>query len=286
MISASKYQAYGNDFLILVDGPSAPDRQADLSRGLCDPHFGVGADGCVYLEPHESKSVRFRIFNQDGSEAGMSGNGVRCAAAFLHHKRIVTSTEIHFDTAAGRRTLSLLQSRYPVWEYRAAMGPPRFRPSEIPMRVDGVPNPPRVIDHQLRVADRSVSVTALSVGNPQCVVFLEEPVTDEDFAVLGPGLSTHPDFPEGTNVSFVEVLDRSRVRARIWERGVGPTHSSGTGCCGAAVAALVKGRVMNPVRVQTETGTQLVDWTEGTEIFLTGEARFIADVRFEWEASQ
>lgn len=284
MISASKYHAYGNDFLILLGETLERGRKSEVSRAICDLHFGVGADGCVFLEPREAAPVLFRIFNQDGSEAGMSGNGIRCAAAFLHHKGIVAAEEVHFDTAAGPRFLRLIESGYPVCTYRAAMGKAQFRPSAIPMRVD--PGRDRVQDYELRVGDRVVSVTALSVGNPQCVVLVDEPVADEDFATLGLGLARHPDFPEGTNVSFVEVLDRSLIRARIWERGVGPTHSSGTGCCGAAVAALLQGRVEGQIRVRTETGTQLVEWKEGEEIFLTGQASFIADVRFEWAASR
>ncbi len=279
MIDASKYHAYGNDFLVLLGEALEAGRESELSRAICDPHFGVGADGCVFLEPRDEAPVRFRIFNRDGSEAGMSGNGLRCAAAFLHHKGIASTDEVHFDTAVGPRSLRLVDPGYPVWTYRAAMGKPQFRPSAIPMRVD--PERDRVVDYTLRVGGRPVSVTALSVGNPQCVVFTEEPVSDEDFATLGLGLATHPNFPEGTNVSFVEVLDRSLIHARIWERGVGPTHSSGTGCCGAAVAALMGGRVERRLRVRTETGTQLVEWEDGEEIFLTGEARFIADVRFE-----
>lgn len=144
----------------------------------------------------------------------------------------------------------------------------------------------RVLDYPLQVGERTVAVNAVWVGNPQCVVFPEGPLGDGDFEILGRGLATHPDFPEGTNVSFVEVLNRSAVRARIWERGVGPTHSSGTGCCGAAVAALVRGCVDSPVRVETETGSQEVQWTAGGEIFLTGQAAFIAEIRFEWQEPQ
>ncbi len=282
VIGASKYHAYGNDFLIVARGPATSEPRTELARAICDPHFGVGADGCVFVEAPSGVPgpVAFRIFNQDGSEAEMSGNGLRCAAAYLHHHELVPGDEIVFETAIGRRSLKRLEARYPVWSYRAAMGPARFSSEDVPMRL---PSPrDRVIDYALQVGDLSVSVTALSVGNPQCVVFLEVPLGDRDFATLGRGLAGHSVFPEGTNVSFVRIIDRSRIRVRIWERGVGPTHSSGTGCSGAAVAALVRGVVANPVRVETETGTQLVEWRDGEEISLTGEASFIADLRFEW----
>ena len=280
MLRASKYHSYGNDFLIVLEFEVDESQRGTLSRAICDAHFGVGADGCVFLSLAEGGPVDFRIFNRDGSEAGMSGNGIRCAAAFLSHKGIRLADRIDFDTAAGRRSLERLSSKAPCWTFRADMGRPRFRPSEIPMRVDE--DRDDVFDYRLVVAGRPVTIAALSVGNPQCVVFTDTGLSDEEFTALGSGLSTHDAFPEQTNVSFVEVIGRSAVRARIWERGVGPTHSSGTGCSGAAVAALAKGLVSGPIEVRTETGAQRVEWQEGGEIFLTGETVFIADVEFEW----
>jgi len=278
VIFASKYQAYGNDFLIVAADQLSESDYSGLARAICDPHFGVGADGCVFLEVPSSGSFGFRIFNRDGSEAGMSGNGARCAAAYLAHRRLAPSGRIELRTAAGERWFELIRGGEPVWFFRSSMGMPGFRAFEIPFA--GIEADKIAGNVAIRVGDREVSIHALSVGNPQCVVFCEDLPDDETFRGLGGGLSGHPLFPEGTNVSFARVVGPDRLEIRIWERGVGPTFSSGTGCCGAAVAALVAGRVESPVLVETATGTQTVEWRPGEPIHLTGEARFVADIHY------
>jgi diaminopimelate epimerase len=276
MIFASKYHAYGNDFLVL--GADQADDPADLARAICDPHFGVGADGCVLLEVGISPPYRARIFNCDGSEAEMSGNGIRCAAAWLHHRRLAPGSRVEFLTLAGKRSCELISAQEPRWLYRSEMGEPAFEAEKIPF-ADAPPGT-RVCGWTLKVAGWMVPVTLVSMGNPQCVVFVDELPGDEEFRLLGSGLSTHPAFPAGTNVSFVRVDGPRAISIRIWERGVGPTFSSGTGCCGAAVAALNEQRVESPVEVRTPTGTQQVEWVPGQPVYLTGEACFIADVHW------
>ncbi|MEE8348582.1 MAG: diaminopimelate epimerase, partial [Acidobacteriota bacterium] len=158
---------------------------------------------------------------------------------------------------------------------------PVFEPAAIPFLVpDPVPNSQ---GYSLDVAGEEVSIVPLSVGNPQCVVFREPLPQGEEFQRLGGGLESHPDFPERTNVSFVQVEGSNQLKIRLWERGVGPTHSSGTGSCGAAVAAIRAGKVHSPVQVKTETGSQQVEWDGETEIFLTGDVRYIAEINYYWE---
>jgi len=280
LIFASKYQAYGNDYLVLGSDQVPEKSWPRLTRDICTPHFGVGADGCVYLKIDPEGPVGFRIFNPDGSEAGMSGNGSRCAAAFLHHKRVVPAPSVELSTRMGPRTLVQVDSGDGAWRYRASMGEPSFSASGIPFLADSAGNLVRSLP--LEVAGRTVAIDALSVGNPQCVLIRDVLPGDVEYRELGPALSAHPRFPEGTNVSFVRVLDRGTIEIRIWERGVGPTHSSGTGCCGAAVAALRAGLVDSPVEVMTGTGMQTVEWRPGTEIYLSGEVRFVADVHYFW----
>jgi diaminopimelate epimerase len=275
MLFASKYQAYGNDFLILGADQCGED-PAGLVKRICDPHFGVGADGCIFVEIPPEGPFPARIFNRDGSEAGMSGNGIRCAAAWLHHRNLCPGPEAEFRTASGIKRYRLISGAPPVWTYRSAMGVPAFEASRIPFQ-DAVPEA-RITGRTLRVDGWVVPITALSVGNPQCVVFVDNLPGEDEFRSMGSGLSLHPAFPEGTNVSFVRVDGPSAISIRIWERGVGPTWSSGTGCCGAAVAALSEGRVTSPVEVRTPTGRQLVEWEPGGEVFLTGEATFVADL--------
>lgn len=277
MIFASKYHAYGNDFLILGADQISAD-PATLVRKLCDPHFGVGADGCVLVEIPATGPFPVRIFNRDGSEAGMSGNGVRCAAAWLHHRRVVATPAVEFSTRSGRKRYELVSGQAPAWVYRSAMGEPEFAAGEVPF-TDAAPEA-RVSGQTLKVAGWVVPVSLVSMGNPQCVVFVDELPGDEEFRLLGSGLATHPGFPEGTNVSFVRVDGPHEVSVRIWERGVGPTLSSGTGCCGAAVVAVAEERVGSPVQVRTATGTQQVEWRPEAPVHLTGEACFIADIHY------
>ncbi len=280
LIFASKYEAYGNDYLVLGSDQVCETSWPGLTRDICTAHFGVGADGCVFLTIASEGPAGFRILNPDGSEAGMSGNGSRCAAAFLHHKKIVTSPAVELSTRMGPRTLVRVESGDGVWQYRASMGEPAFAASGIPFLANSAETLVRKMP--LELGGRTVTIDALSVGNPQCVLIRETLPGDAEYQELGPALSTHPRFPEGTNVSFVRVLDRRKIQIRIWERGVGPTHSSGTGCCGAAVAALRAGLVDSPVEVMTGTGAQTVEWTPGAEIHLSGDVRFVADVHYHW----
>ena len=280
LIFASKYQAYGNDYLVLGSDQVPESDWPRLTRDICEAHFGVGGDGCVFLSIPSEGPVCFRIFNPDGSEAGMSGNGSRCAVAFLHHKRVVTSPEVDLSTRKGLRTFSRVAEGAGFWRYRAAMGSPEFAAAEIPFL--GVSPDSSVEGFVLEVAGWRTAICALSVGNPQCVVIGEALPPDAEFQDLGPALATHPMFPEGTNVSFVRVLSDRKIEIRIWERGVGPTHSSGTGCCGAAVAALRAGLASSPLEVMTLTGSQIVEWSPGGEIYLTGEVRFVADIHYQW----
>jgi diaminopimelate epimerase len=281
MITASKYHGDGNDFLVVAPAQVQEDDYSALAQAICDHHFGVGADGCVYVGEISKAHVSLRIFNRDGSEAGMSGNGFRCGCAFLHQRSLVDQTEVTLMTASGMKCYALLRQGEGSWTYQSRMGPPDFEPSAIPFCA-----PDDVQDIQgyfLDVGGEQVSIAALSVGNPQCVVFVEELPEEEDFRRLGRGLERHPDFPERTNVSFVQVVGSKQLKIRLWERGVGPTHSSGTGSCGAAVAAIRAGKVQSPVQVSTETGSQLVEWENETEILLTGDVRFIAEIEFLWE---
>jgi diaminopimelate epimerase len=280
MVPGSKLHAYGNDFLVIDSRHIPESQQAGFSQKACNSHFGVGADGCVILKKISSQHFIAKIFNLDGSEAGMSGNGLRCAAAFLHRRRLTDSAQLRFQTASGAKSYHLLESRPPVWTYLSDIGVPSFKPAKIPI------DPSlgsRVGDqYELSIGASTVAVFPLSVGNPQCVVFCPELPERAEFAEVGGALERHAFFPSRTNVSFVHVLGPCEIEIRIWERGVGPTHSSGTGSSGAAVAALMAAKVTSPVEVRTETGTQVVEWEPGGPVKLTGEAEFIADFDFHW----
>lgn len=280
MIAASKFQSYGNDYLVIRESDLTRRSAAPLTRAICRRHFGIGGDGCAFVEPVKDDRFRIRIFNPDGSEAAMSGNGCRCAGAFVHHQGLSRKADLSLETLSGVKIHHLLDRDESSWRYRSSLGPPSFVPEEIPIRLEEEST--RVVDHSLLVGSAPVTLTALSVGNPQCVVFVSTLPEDAEFRRLGSALEVHPAFPERTNVSFVRVTGTRSLQARIWERGVGPTHSSGTGCSGAAVAAIQTGRVGSPARVGTETGEQEVEWRPGGEVHLTGRVEFVGDVRYRW----
>ena len=284
MIPVRKFHSYGNDFIVVESHWLPTGEYGEFSKAICTPHFGVGADGCVILEKVSSQEFRLRIFNRDGSEAGMSGNGARCAAACVHQSNSAESGEVIFQTISGEKTYRLLKSIPPVWQYVSSLGLPSFEPEDIPIELSQGHR--TSVNWELTAANRKLSVFPVSVGNPQCVVFVDQLPESPDFEEMGRELECHSFFPERTNVSFVQVLGERRIAIKIWERGVGPTHSSGTGSSGAGIAAIHSGIVSSPVQVSTETGTQLVEWAPSGQVLLTGEARFVAEISFYWEGRQ
>jgi diaminopimelate epimerase len=258
-ISVVKGHAYGNDFLLVPESEVEGHNLERLSQAICHRHTGVGADGLM-LYAYDGEHVRMRLFNADGSASEVSGNGVRCLAALVVRDKPATS-QVTIDTPAGPKVLDLVARSGDTLTFRASMGQPR----DI-----------RVLN--LDAAGEKVRVIALSVGNPQCVV-LDDLPEPERFQRLGPALEHHPQFPNRTNVSFVRMEAPGRIRILIWERGVGPTSASGTGACGAAVAAAAHGGASREIDVISAGGTQHVEWRE-EGIYLTGWARLVFEGRY------
>ena len=256
-----KAHAFGNDFLLVreQDLPPGADREA-LARRLCERHRGVGADGVIFFT-EDRDGVRMHLLNADGSFSEVSGNGVRCLAAWQAESRDLRPGEtVTIMTDAGEKALELLARDRQQLTFRAAMG----QPEDLQRRtidVDGVP----------------VDAVTLRVGNPQCVVLGD--VTVERLHGLAAKLAVHPVFPAGSNVELAEVEASNRVRILIWERGVGPTEASGTGACAAAVAAMAYGGAARDVQVVAPGGAQRVEWTEAG-IFLTGWAEVLFEARW------
>lgn len=262
MLPFTKAHAYGNDFLYV---PQHAVEGADLfalARRLCAPHTGLSADGLIVYGWTPDGAV-MRLVNADGSPAEISGNGLRGLAALVVRHRgtpaqVVPGAEVTIRTDAGDRVLTLVDRRDPRFTFRAAMG----EPADV-RRTD------------IDAAGIRLTVSVFSIGNPQCVVL--GPLPDDGmFAKLGPALERHPVFPHGTNVEFAQIESPDRVRIRIWERGVGPTSSSGTGACAAAVAAIAHGGASHQVEVVAPGGSQVVEWT-AAGVFLTGWVEILAD---------
>ena len=221
----TKMHGAGNDYVYVNLFEERVEDPARLAREMSHRHFGVGADGLILIEPSKVADLGMRIFNADGSEAEMCGNGIRCVAKYAYDHRLCRKDEMTIETKAGLRTVRLVIKNGLAAGATVNMGRPRLRRSEIPM---AGPDTERVIDEPLPVGDRVLRVTCVSMGNPHCVIPVEN-LEDLDWRALGPKIETHKAFRQRTNVHFVEVLSPREVRMATWERGSGPTPACGTG---------------------------------------------------------
>jgi len=255
-IAFAKYSACGNDFLI-VDGTDGKGELAELSRRLCDRHNGIGADGVEWLFSDQHSDISARLYNADGSEAEVSGNGTRCVAAELSCR--TGKTEIAIRTGAGVKVCRLVRRLGATFEFEAAMGQPE-------------------VEASLSIETMWVRAvgTRVSTGNPHFVMFVDRfPPDWQSKAAL---IQTQPQFPQGTNVEYVVVRGPNEIEIRLFERGVGETQSSGTGSCASAAAAIAAKKVTSPVKVVAPGGSQTVRWDE--QIYLTGPASLICRGEF------
>jgi diaminopimelate epimerase len=257
-----KAHALGNDFLLMdAYDISVIADPFDFARRVCDRHRGIGADGLITYQIDEQDTISMQLFNADGSFSEVSGNGVRCLAAWIAKSRsFELGRSVAIETDAGMKILELLDVAHGRYTFRAAMGPPE-QIQRVPIAVHG----------------QTVDAITLRVGNPQCVVLGE--VSEERLHTIAAGLAVHPHFPQGTNVELATVDAPNRVRILIWERGVGPTEASGTGACAAAVASMSFGGAQRDVQVISPGGTQRVEWRD-EGLFLTGWAEIIAECRW------
>jgi len=257
-IPFTKAHGAKNDFLLTLSGQAPPGNLSAMAQAICDRHTGVGADGWIVIDntPGADHDIAIRLFNSDGSEAEISGNGTRCAAAFAI-KRGHDRDDVLVRTGAGVKLLRMLERRGQHYLFEMNMGRPDFTAERF----------------MLRLADGPRDVTLVWVGNPQCVM----PVANFDFdwRALGAEIENHPHFPKRTNVSFLRAIDRASVEVRFWERGAGETMSSGTGSTGAFATAVQRGFVSSPARVVTPAGALELRW-DG-DIFLTGPAEIVAE---------
>lgn len=251
-----KAEACGNDFL-LIEGMHAPADLAGFTRRICDRHTGVGADGVEWLFPAQDADVRARLFNADGSEAEISGNGTRCVAARLAAEHGLQQVVVR--TGAGLKTCTLLGRQGAQFEFETDMGEPQVGE-----------------EFSIKLAFAEVRGVPVSMGNPHFVVFVDSysPGWQAEAAEIG----KHHDFKYGINVELARIENRGEIEARFFERGVGETRSSGTGSCAAAVAAMAAGKAVSPVKVSAPGGTQVVRWEK--QVFLRGPARLVCQGEF------
>jgi len=267
-LSFTKMHGCGNDFILVEEAAlgQAPGLPG-LARKLCDRHFGIGADGLIVVGSSRRPEckLRWRIFNPDGSEAEMCGNGMRCLALFARERGLVEEDRFGVETLAGVISPAIL----PDGKVRVDMGIPELRRSRIPMLG---PDSEQVVGEELVVEGRSFTITAVSMGNPHCVIF-DDSLLDEQFLRFGPKIERDHRFPNGINVEFVHVHTRSHLRVRVWERGAGSTLACGTGACAVAVAGVLNGLAERVVCVSLPGGDLDVTWLEGSgHVLLEGPA--------------
>ena len=259
----------GNDFVV-IDGTkeSIPEEQLpDVARHACDRHTGVGGDGMILVLPSRVANFRMRMFNPDGSEAEMCGNGIRCFGKYVFDRKMHKDVVLTVETLAGVKTLKLNAAGGKVLTARVEMGEPKLLRSEIPMTGSNT----KVVSEPLKVAGKKVAVTCVSMGNPHCVTFVDN-VESYPVEKLGPQFENHPRFPRRTNVEFVEVLGRDEVKMRVWERGAGETLACGTGACAAVVASILNDKVARKVTTHLPGGDLFIEWMGNGKLFMTGPA--------------
>jgi diaminopimelate epimerase len=260
----TKAHGLGNDFIIInafVEKITDPNL---LAVKMCNRHFGVGADGLILVHPSDKADFRMQIINSDGSEADMCGNGVRCFAMYVFEKGLTDKKRIEIETLSGIVIPEIIDANKGLVE--VDMGIPRFSPEEIPMNIQG----PRVINKSISVEGTELEVTALSMGNPHCVIFVDD-INRAPVTTLGPKLEKHEIFPKKTNVEFVEVVNGKEIKMHVWERGAGETMACGTGACASTVAAILNGYTEKDVIVHLKGGDLRIQW-HGERVFMTGPA--------------
>ena len=271
----AKVHSLGNDFLILEEqeAKSTAEKGA-LARRICERHTGIGGDGLLFISINDKDKghVNFRVFNADGTEAEISGNGLRCAAAYLYYQKKIKPRRILFSTTVGERECEPIERNDNLFKIKIDMGVPKLSSNDIPFDDGSTHN--TIIDYPLSIQKKVFKITLVSLGNPHCDIFLDRFPSRIEWHQLGYEIEFHPFFPKRINIEFIRVLNRQEIEVLFWERGVGETLSSGSGSCAAAVASILKDRTDRKVNVRTSTGNLTVEW-DSEKVFQTGPAAIV-----------
>jgi len=272
----TKMHGLGNDFIVM-EADRLPGDASEQAVALCDRHFGIGADGLVYIVPSARADFQMRIFNADGSEAEQCGNAIRCVAKYVYDNRLTDKTELTIETiGAGVQPVRLNVHNGKVATVRVDMGEPVLGGLDIPTTIDA----DVVLDQPIEAGGTTMRFTAVSMGNPHCVIYVDDAV-NFDLHRYGPQIETHPLFPKRVNVEFATVRSRNYVEMRVWERGAGPTLACGTGACATLVASVLGGKTDRRATVNLAGGDLEIEWSEAdNRVYMTGPAEIV--FRGEW----
>ena len=273
----TKMHGCGNDYVYVNLFDEKLDDPAQVSIKVSDRHFGIGSDGLITIGPSDNADFRMRIYNADGSEAEMCGNGIRCVAKYVYDHKLTDKKEITVETEAGVLTLVLYLKKGKVEQVRVDMGEPILTPAQIPV----VANGDSVIDEPIEVGDRTWHMTCVSMGNPHAVVFVDDTANFE-LEKYGPLFENHERFPKRTNTEFVQIISRTEANMRVWERGSAETWACGTGTCASVMAAILNHKTEDKVLVHLRGGDLTIEYDrEDNHIFMTGPATEVFEGEIE-----
>jgi len=270
-----KMHGLGNDF-ILIDclNKSLGDSLflSYLAKKLCKRNFGIGADGLMLILPSSKADLRMRIFNSDGSEAQMCGNGIRCFAKYAYKNKLVSKIKFTVETLSGIITPELIFKDKEISGIIVNMGTPKLRRREIPMNGEDTPT---VVNETLKInPEQTFKITCVSMGNPHCIIFVND-VQSIPVDEIGPKIENHPLFPEKTNVEFIQIVNKQEINFRVWERGVGETLACGTGACAALVAAVLNKKTNQKATIHLTGGDLNIQWADDGHLYMTGPAELV-----------
>jgi diaminopimelate epimerase len=272
-LAFTKMEGCGNDY-VYINGftQSVPaEEKPALVRRLSDRHFGIGGDGVIFINPAKEADFEMEMWNADGTRSEMCGNGIRCVARYVYDFGLTDQKEFSIVSAGKVKYMTLYEQDGQISAVRVNMGQPILEADQIPVRADHSP----VINVPIEVQGKEYRMTCVSMGNPHVVVFVD---STEDFPLeqVGPYFENHPCFPNRTNTEFVQVIDRGRVRMRVWERGTGETLACGTGCCATAVACVLNGLTDNAITVEVLGGALQIEWERDNDlVWMTGPATVV-----------
>ncbi len=276
----TKMHGCGNDYVYVNCLEEQVEQPEELAKRVSDRHFGIGSDGLILICPSKVADFEMAMYNADGSRGEMCGNGIRCVGKYVYDYGLTDQTTVRIETLAGIKTLELTVSDGRVAQVRVNMGAPILDAPQIPADFPVSP----VVAQPLRVAAQTYSVTCVSMGNPHCVTFLQEDVRDLDLEKIGPQFESHPAFPKRVNTEFVNVIDETHLRMRVWERGSGETLACGTGTCATVVAAVLCGYVPADTEIDVELlgGHLQILWDRTDNlVYMTGPAATVFEGTIE-----
>ena len=279
MLQFTKMHGLGNDYVYMDAINQKIEKRSELAKFVSDRHFGIGSDGLILICPSEKADFRMQMFNQDGSEAEMCGNGIRCVGKFVYDKGLTNKETITVETLAGIKTLVMTAKNGKIETARVDMGEPILEPEKIP--VISKENP--VKNLKLNEVDKEFNFTCVSMGNPHAVTFIKEDVNKFDICKYGSKLEINNAFPKKANIEFINVINDKTLKMRVWERGAGETLACGTGACASTVAAILNGYTSREVTVHLLGGDLKIKWDENdNHVYMIGPATTVFEGKIEW----